>query len=69
MTTTETKQHYGPMSMDDALRIARKNGEEVVPTFCGMCGPGPFGCGIYAFVKNGHFITALLPITGYSKVS
>jgi anaerobic selenocysteine-containing dehydrogenase len=56
MTAIETKQHSGSLSMDDALRIARKNGEDVIPTFCGMCGPGPFGCGIYAFVKNGRFV-------------
>jgi len=55
MTETKDKQHYG-MSLDDARCAARKNGEDVVPTFCGMCGPGPFGCGIYAFVKNGRFI-------------
>ena len=42
--------------MDDARRIADRFGEEVIPTFCGMCGPGPFGCGIYAFVKNGRFV-------------
>lgn len=27
----------------------------VVPTFCGMCGPGP-GCGIYAHVQDGRFV-------------
>ncbi|MBN1625565.1 MAG: molybdopterin-dependent oxidoreductase, partial [Deltaproteobacteria bacterium] len=29
--------------------------EIAIPTFCGMCGPGP-GCGIYAIVKDGRFI-------------
>jgi anaerobic selenocysteine-containing dehydrogenase len=56
MTEIENEHHFGPLSLDDANRIARRNGEEVVPTFCGMCGPGPFGCGIYAFIKNGRFI-------------
>jgi anaerobic selenocysteine-containing dehydrogenase len=53
---TKTGDHYGPLSWDDAKRIARRLGEEVVPTFCGMCGPGPFGCGIYAFRKNSRFV-------------
>ena len=53
---TETGEHKGPLSMDDARRIADRLGEKVIPTFCGMCGPGPFGCGIYAFVKNGRFV-------------
>jgi anaerobic selenocysteine-containing dehydrogenase len=30
-------------------------GYRVIPTFCGMCGPGP-GCGIYGHVKDGKFI-------------
>ncbi len=44
------------ITLDEARIIAERKGEEVVPTFCGMCGPGPFGCGIYAFVKNGRFV-------------
>lgn len=45
------------MDFQQALRVAEVNGEEVVPTVCGMCGPGGpgGGCGIYAFVKDGRF--------------
>lgn len=45
------------MKYQQAIDLARANGEEVVPTVCGMCGPGGpgGGCGIYAFVKNGRF--------------
>jgi anaerobic selenocysteine-containing dehydrogenase len=42
-------------SYDEACRLAKRSGEEVVSTLCAMCGPGP-SCGIYAFVKNGRFI-------------
>ena len=42
------------MNFQQALEVARANGENVIPTVCGMCGPGN-GCGIYAFVKDGHF--------------
>jgi anaerobic selenocysteine-containing dehydrogenase len=31
------------------------NGTQVIPTFCGMCGPSA-GCGIYAHVKDGRFV-------------
>jgi anaerobic selenocysteine-containing dehydrogenase len=55
MTHSENNIPLGPLSLTDAQRIAEKSGEKVVPTFCGMCGPGPFGCGIYAFVKDGRF--------------
>ncbi|MFV0438222.1 MAG: molybdopterin-dependent oxidoreductase [Desulfopila sp.] len=46
------------MKYQQALTIADRNGEEVIPTACGMCGPGGpgGGCGIYAFVKNGRFL-------------
>jgi len=37
-----------------ALRVAKDANEEVIPTFCGMCGPME-SCGIYAFVKDGRF--------------
>ncbi|MEO0248645.1 MAG: molybdopterin-dependent oxidoreductase, partial [candidate division WOR-3 bacterium] len=30
-------------------------GHQVIPTFCGMCGPSA-GCGIYAHVKDGRFV-------------
>jgi len=45
------------MKYRQALELAQANGEEVVPTVCGMCGPGGpgGGCGIYAFVRNGRF--------------
>ena len=45
------------MDYKTALQVARENGEECIPTVCGMCGPGGpgGGCGIYAFVKNGRF--------------
>jgi anaerobic selenocysteine-containing dehydrogenase len=45
------------MNYQQAYHLARINGEEIVPTVCGMCGPGGpgGGCGIYAFVKNGRF--------------
>lgn len=55
MTGSDTEKCAG-LALDEARHIAGKNGEVVVPTFCGMCGPGPFGCGIYAFVKNGRFV-------------
>lgn len=41
-------------TFEEAKTIAKKNGEEVIPTFCSMCGPTA-GCGIYAFTKNGMF--------------
>ena len=45
------------MDFQQALEVAQVNGEDVIPTVCGMCGPGGpgGGCGIYAFVKDGHF--------------
>ncbi|MEJ2154143.1 MAG: molybdopterin-dependent oxidoreductase [Desulfobacteraceae bacterium] len=45
------------MDYQQAIQVAQANGEEVVPTVCGMCGPGGpgGGCGIYAFVKDGRF--------------
>ena len=46
------------MNYQEALAIAKKNGEKIIPTVCGMCGPGGpgGGCGIYAFVKDGKFV-------------
>lgn len=46
------------MNHEQAKKIAWRNGEQVVPTVCGMCGPGGpgGGCGIYAFVKDGRFV-------------
>ncbi len=45
------------MNFEQALEVAKANGESVIPTVCGMCGPGGpgGGCGIYAFVKDGRF--------------
>ena len=45
------------MDFQQALEVAQVNGENCIPTVCGMCGPGGpgGGCGIYAFVKNGRF--------------
>lgn len=45
------------MNLQQAQTIAQLQGEEVIPTVCGMCGPGGpgGGCGIYAFVRNGVF--------------
>lgn len=45
------------MDFQQTLEVAKANGENVIPTVCGMCGPGGpgGGCGIYAFVKDGRF--------------
>ena len=45
------------MDFQQALEVAQANGENCIPTVCGMCGPGGpgGGCGIYAFVKDGRF--------------
>ena len=42
-------------SFNEVEVIAKRAGETVIPTFCGMCGP-LMSCGIYAFVKNGRFV-------------
>lgn len=46
------------MNWQQACDLARARGEGVVPTVCGMCGPGGAGggCGVYAFTKNGRFV-------------
>ena len=41
------------LTYEQALASAKAKGENVVATFCSMCGPTP-GCGIYAFSKNGR---------------
>ena len=46
------------LTYPQALALAEKKGEEVVPTFCAMCGPRNASCGIYAFTKNGRFVRA-----------
>jgi anaerobic selenocysteine-containing dehydrogenase len=56
MTDLKQDHFQSALSWDEARTLAKKRNEKVVPTFCGMCGPGPFGCGIYAFVRNGRFI-------------
>ena len=45
------------MDFQQAFEVAQVNGENCIPTVCGMCGPGGpgGGCGIYAFVKDGRF--------------
>lgn len=42
------------LNLEQAKALAAQNGEEVIPTFCAMCGPTPNCCGIYAFTKNGR---------------
>jgi len=42
-------------SLEEAMAAAKKDGETVIPTFCGMCGPSE-NCGVYAFIKDGRFI-------------
>lgn len=44
----------GPLSYGEALAEAGSAGEEVIPTWCGMCGPAN-NCAIYAFRNNGVF--------------
>ncbi|MBO5657674.1 MAG: molybdopterin-dependent oxidoreductase [Agathobacter sp.] len=45
------------LTYEEALKQAKERGETVVPTTCGMCGPGGSGgCGIYAFAKDGKFV-------------
>lgn len=46
------------LTWEEAQALAQKNGEQVVPTFCAMCGPTPRCCGIYAFSKDGRFLRA-----------
>jgi anaerobic selenocysteine-containing dehydrogenase len=45
---------FKSFTLAEAVAEAKKGGETVVPTFCGMCGPSE-SCGVYAFVKNGRF--------------
>ena len=50
-------QNQTGYTYEEALAVAAQNGEKVVPTFCGMCGPGGSGgCGIYAFTKDDKFV-------------
>jgi len=51
-TETNRKTSGAGYVYEQALALAKETGEEVVPTFCSMCGPTA-GCGIYAFTKNG----------------
>ncbi|MBP2645966.1 MAG: putative anaerobic dimethyl sulfoxide reductase, chain reductase precursor [Firmicutes bacterium] len=55
-----TKRRYSSsgtlgLTWKEAIALAQNNGEQVVPTFCAMCGPTPLSCGVYAFVKDGRF--------------
>ncbi len=45
---------FKSLTLSEAEAAAAKEGEKVIPTFCGMCGPSGI-CGIYAFTKNGRF--------------
>ncbi|HJX34596.1 MAG TPA: hypothetical protein VJ373_05400, partial [Desulfatiglandales bacterium] len=54
-TTLGDLSSFRSFTFDEAIASAKKNGETVVPTFCGMCGPLE-SCGVYAFVKDGRFI-------------
>jgi len=45
---------FTSFTFDEAAAAAKKEGETVIPTFCGMCGPSE-NCGVYAFVKDGRF--------------
>jgi len=42
-------------NVSSKINTPGKQGEEIIPTFCGMCGPLE-GCGIYAHVKDGRFV-------------
>jgi anaerobic selenocysteine-containing dehydrogenase len=56
MTGKQESNQFGSFTLDDALRTAQKAGEKVVPTLCAMCGPTPYSCGVYAFVKDDRFV-------------
>ncbi len=43
------------MNFQQTQVLAESNGEKIVPTVCGMCGPDA-GCGIYAHVVDGKFV-------------
>lgn len=43
------------LSTDRRALSHQKSGEQVIPTFCAMCGPLT-GCGIYAIVRDGRFV-------------
>jgi anaerobic selenocysteine-containing dehydrogenase len=45
---------FKSFTIDEARAAGAKEGETVVPTFCGMCGPAG-NCGVYAFTKNGRY--------------
>ena len=54
MMDSQNNTYGAGLTYDEANRLAQSSGEQVVPTFCAMCGPGA-GCGIYAFKKEGRF--------------
>lgn len=39
----------------EALSLAEQSQEQVIPTYCAMCGPTA-GCGLYAFVKEDQLL-------------
>jgi anaerobic selenocysteine-containing dehydrogenase len=49
-----TQEHKG-LTYEEALKIAKENGEEVVRAYCPMCGPNT-QCRTYAFVKDGRLV-------------
>jgi anaerobic selenocysteine-containing dehydrogenase len=55
MIDTKKQRHAG-YTFEEAKKLAKKNGEKVIPTLCAMCGPNAFNCGVYAFVKDNCFV-------------
>lgn len=53
-TTLWNVSPFRSFTLEEALAAVQKEGENVIPTFCAMCGPAA-GCGVYAFTKNGKF--------------
>ena len=56
MTGKKEKNAGWSFTLADARRVAKKAGEKVIPTCCAMCGPSPYSCGVYAFVKDDRFV-------------
>jgi anaerobic selenocysteine-containing dehydrogenase len=56
MAGKKESNQFGSFTLDDALRAAHMADENVVPTLCAMCGPTPYSCGVYAFVKHDRFV-------------
>ncbi|MEJ2067108.1 MAG: molybdopterin-dependent oxidoreductase, partial [Deltaproteobacteria bacterium] len=56
MAGKKERNQLGSFTLDGALRAAHMADENVVPTLCAMCGPTPYSCGVYAFVKDDRFV-------------